>query len=71
MGDRQASATSKKGDGFSESLEQSSGISKLGAFGVDDGLGGGFAQLIISQSWPSRKKPPSLEKSLEQASEKK
>lgn len=50
MGETQASATSKKGDKFSESLEQSSGISKVGAFGASDGLGGGFVQLIISQS---------------------
>lgn len=50
MGERQASDTSKKGDKFSESLEQSSGMSKVGTFVADDGLGGGFVQLIISQS---------------------
>jgi len=50
VGERQASVTSKKGDKISESLEQSSGISKLGTFAFGDGLAGGFAQLIISQS---------------------
>lgn len=50
MGERQASATSKNGDKFSESLEQSSGISKLGAFAPADGFGRGFVQLTISQS---------------------
>ena len=70
VGETPASATSTRGDRISESLEKSSGISKLGTFGGTDCLGRGFAQLTTSTSWFSRKNPPSPEKSFDADPEK-
>lgn len=55
---------STRGDNISESLAERSGMSKHGGFTVAVVLGRGLVQLIILQSWPSRKNPPSPEKSL-------
>ena len=55
---------STRGDNISESLAERSGMSKHGGFTVTVVLGRGLVQLIILQSSPSRKNPPSLEKSL-------
>ena len=71
MGERPASTTSRRGDRISESLEQISGISKLGTFDGAACFGCGFVQLTTSTSCPSWKKPPSPEKSFEVDPEKK
>ena len=55
---------STRGDNISESLAESSGMSKHGGCTGAVVLGTGLVQLIILQSWPSRKNPPSPEKSL-------